>query len=113
MGELVQLIGNRIKTLRTARLLTQEELAEKAGLHFSYVGGLERGERNASLGSLEKIIVALGVSFEEFFQLGSHEIESEKNVLGEYYSLLIEKEAKSIHKSVKKILDVYKSLDKN
>lgn len=42
--------------------MTQEALAEKAELHYSYIGGVERGERNISLETLEKIIKALEIS---------------------------------------------------
>lgn len=45
--------------LRKAKGWTQEQLAEAAGLHYSYIGGIERGDRNISLETLEKIITGL------------------------------------------------------
>ena len=56
--------GEKIRTLRTARGLSQEALAEKAKLHRTYVGGIERGERNISLINIEKLAVALNVTVE-------------------------------------------------
>lgn len=61
-------VGQRIKTLRNERGLSQEKLALKADIDRTYLAGAEMGKRNLSLKSLDKIIRALGVSFEEFFQ---------------------------------------------
>ncbi|MEF2966618.1 helix-turn-helix transcriptional regulator [Paenibacillus sp. M1] len=65
---LLQLIGERIKQLRKEQGLTQEELAEKAGVNASYIGTVERGERNISIETLEKIIQGLGIPLELMFQ---------------------------------------------
>ena len=51
--------GQRVRQLRLAQHLTQESLAELAGLHPSYVGGIERGERNIGFDNLIKIARAL------------------------------------------------------
>jgi transcriptional regulator with XRE-family HTH domain len=52
--------GSRVRQLRLAHNLTQEGLAQRAGLHPTYVGGIERGERNLGLDSILKIARALG-----------------------------------------------------
>jgi transcriptional regulator with XRE-family HTH domain len=57
-----KLIGVRIRQLRTEQDLSQEELAEKSGLHRNYIGGVERGERNIALLNIVEIAHALGVS---------------------------------------------------
>ncbi len=54
--------GSAVRRLRKESRLSQEGLAEKAGLHRTYLGDIERGERNVSLINIERIARALGVS---------------------------------------------------
>lgn len=61
-------VGNRIKELRKIEGISQEKLAFKAELDRTYVAGVESGKRNLSIKSLEKILNALDISFEEFFE---------------------------------------------
>jgi transcriptional regulator with XRE-family HTH domain len=58
--------GERVRRAREARGWTQEKLAEEAGLDRTYVGGVERGERNIALLNMNKISVALGEGFAGF-----------------------------------------------
>lgn len=53
--------GDHLRKLRQKQGLTQEELAEKAGMHFTYVGQIERGLRNPSLINLRKLAKALKI----------------------------------------------------
>jgi transcriptional regulator with XRE-family HTH domain len=53
-------VGQNVRTFRKRLDLTQEELAEKAGLHWTYISGVERGRYNVSLDSLETLAKALG-----------------------------------------------------
>ena len=58
-------IGNNIRTIRQAKGLSQEKLAELANVHRTYIGMIERAEKNITLVSLEKIAMALEVSIKE------------------------------------------------
>jgi two-component system response regulator len=66
--ELKFLLGNAIKEQRNALGISQEELAARAGLHRTYVSEVERGERNPSIASIEKLAHALEVSFTSLFE---------------------------------------------
>jgi transcriptional regulator with XRE-family HTH domain len=59
---ILTLFGERVRTLRQARGLSQEALALAAGLDRTYIGGVERGERNISLINIQKIAHALETS---------------------------------------------------
>jgi transcriptional regulator with XRE-family HTH domain len=60
-GELARRIGRYLADYRRARGLSQEAFAEVLGFHRTYVGGLERGERNLSLRTVEHLADALNV----------------------------------------------------
>lgn len=61
-------LGQRIRELRRERRITQERLALTAGLNRAYVGYIERAERQASIETVEKLAVALGVELYECFR---------------------------------------------
>jgi transcriptional regulator with XRE-family HTH domain len=60
--------GIRMKAIREARGYSQERLAELAHLHRTYVGGVERGERNVSLVNIWRLADALDVNPSAFFE---------------------------------------------
>ena len=60
-SKLTSYIGKTIRTLRQNAGLSQEQFADKAGLHRTYVGSLERGERNPSVETLLRVAKALSV----------------------------------------------------
>jgi len=53
--------GERVRDLRKLKALSQEELAHRAGLHRTYIGMIERAEKNITLINIHKIATALGV----------------------------------------------------
>lgn len=57
--------AENIKNLRRAQNLSQEALADEAGLHRTYIGAVERGERNITLINANRIAEALGVKLSE------------------------------------------------
>ncbi|TMV45095.1 helix-turn-helix transcriptional regulator [Paenibacillus mesophilus] len=69
-NEALRFIGAKVRDIRKAKKLTQEQLADLAETHHSYIGAVERGERNVTIQSLEKIAVALDVDLYEFFEYG-------------------------------------------
>lgn len=60
-------VGLRIKELRGKLGISQEELAARANLDRTYITSVERGKRNISIGTLEKIVVQLNCSMHDFF----------------------------------------------
>ena len=68
MSELAKILGQRIRNYRTEKKLSQERLAELAGCHHTYIGQIERGEKNATIESIEKIASALNVSLSKLFE---------------------------------------------
>ena len=56
-----QRVAVNLRALRAERGISQEELAHRAGIHRTYVGSIERAERNVSIDSIERLSVALGV----------------------------------------------------
>jgi transcriptional regulator with XRE-family HTH domain len=66
--QFLQRLGDRVRERRLAMNLTQEALGEKCGLHRTFVGSVERGERNAAILSLRKIAKALRVTPDELLR---------------------------------------------
>jgi len=58
-------LGAAVRQLRTERDLSQEELGDRSGLHRNYIGGVERGERNAAWAALLRLAAGLGVPLAE------------------------------------------------
>lgn len=71
MEQLVNIVGANIKEIRKRKRMTQEELAEKCGLQTSYLAGVERGDRNITIQTLEKITVGLEIYAKDLFELES------------------------------------------
>ena len=63
------LFGRSVRALREERGYSQEQLAERAGLHRNYVGGIERGERNVAIENIAKLAKALSVRSRDLFDL--------------------------------------------
>ncbi|MGA2402503.1 MAG: helix-turn-helix transcriptional regulator [Syntrophobacteraceae bacterium] len=60
--------GQRMRTLRVAKGLSQEEFAANCGLDRTYISGVERGRRNISLKNIEVVAQSLGVKISELFE---------------------------------------------
>ena len=68
MSDIAKTVGKRLRSYRTGQGLSQEKLAERAGLHPTYIGQVERGEKNLTIESLEKITSALDVPMANVFE---------------------------------------------
>ncbi|MFB5561275.1 helix-turn-helix domain-containing protein [Bacillus cereus] len=71
MSDFLKLVGENIRFLRKKRGLTQEELAERINLQQAYIGGVERGERNISMLTLQKIALGLEISPDKILNFGN------------------------------------------
>lgn len=67
MLDIVTYFGEWVRAERLRQGLSQEKLAEKAGLHRTYIGMVERAEKNVTLRNMEKIANALGVTVSDIF----------------------------------------------
>ena len=109
MSDIAKIIGQRIRSYRTKKGLSQEKLAELAGCHPTYIGQLERGEKNATLESVEKIASAMDISLSELFdKLGK---SGGNNIAAKCYDLVASKneaEQKQLYKMLQE-MDKYKN----
>ena len=91
MSDISKILGQRIRNYRTANSLSQEKLAELSGCHPTYIGQIERGEKNATIESIEKISAALKISLSKLFEkIGTQENEA-RNIPLECYEFLSSK----------------------
>ena len=61
--------GKKVREKRLQKGISQEKLAEKAGVHRTYIGMIERGEKNITLGNIEKIAKALEIPLDKLMSL--------------------------------------------
>ncbi len=115
LANLASHVGARIRLLRKNRGLTQEQLGEKVQQPQSYIGAIERGEKNISLDTLERIVVALGVEPGDLFvsylrRTKKDELEKDKHI--DAISLLLRnRPLNEVHIISNLVADVLKALD--
>lgn len=68
-GDIRERFGFAVKDRRDALKLTQEELADRAGIHRTYLSDIERGARNVSLLNIERLAAAMSIRISELFRL--------------------------------------------
>lgn len=94
MNNTIKLIGQRIRNYRVQQKLSQEKLAELSGCHHTYIGQIERGEKNATVESIAKIASALEISLSKLFENLNDHADDSKNIPGECYEFLSSKTQK-------------------
>lgn len=111
MSEIAKAVGQRIRNYRTNQGLSQEKLAELSGCHPTYIGQLERGEKNATLESIEKIALALNVPLSTLFEKLGGQKESSPDIPLTCYEFLSAKSHEEQDQLYKILLemDKYKS----
>ena len=104
-----EFIGKKIKEYRKINKFTQETLGEKAGFHYSYIGQVERGEKEPSLKALNKIADALGVGVDKL--LIDYDLSSEASIkISNITDLLLnrdEKELEMIYTLLKDLTQIF------
>lgn len=68
MSYIASVVGERLRNYRLQAGYSQDSLAERAGLHPTYIGQVERGEKNATLESVKKIADALNLPLQKLFE---------------------------------------------
>jgi transcriptional regulator with XRE-family HTH domain len=107
MSTINTLIGERLRTFRKKQGLSQDKLAEKAGLHNTYIGQVERGEKNITMESLQKIVNALEISFEELFR-NVNTAQTPNSIPADCYNMILSRPTKEqllIKEVITKIFD--------
>lgn len=110
MSQILVQVGKRIRQIRKDRNLSQQALAEKCGFTFSYIGGVERAEKNISLLNLEKIANALEVGVHQFF-IYSYQYENltaKEQLIQELVSMLIEQDSQTIEMAKNILTEILK-----
>lgn len=106
MSKLSIKIGQRIRNYRLRQKLSQEELSEKCGLHPTYIGQVERGEKNATLESISKITDGLSISLSTLFE----NIEDYRDERSNNYPAMAYDLVQSVSESVQeKIITIIKT----
>jgi len=66
--KILEKFGQKVREERLKQNLSQEELADRAGVHRTYIGMIERAEKNITLLNIEKISKALGISISKLLE---------------------------------------------
>jgi transcriptional regulator with XRE-family HTH domain len=109
-GNILKLTGAAIRSLRTDRGLSQEELGERADFHFSYIGKMERGEVNITLINLERIAAALDVGLHQIFpfSISDEGLTEKENQINQLVGLLKSQELENVIKAKNIIQELLK-----
>lgn len=79
MKEILNCLGKTLRTIRKQKGMTQEKLAFEAGLHPTYIGQIERGEKNITITNLKIIVDCLGINLSELFYI--YECQEKNSVI--------------------------------
>jgi XRE family transcriptional regulator, regulator of sulfur utilization len=109
MESVLRNVGNMIRDIRKSRGWSQEQLAEIAGTKHSDIGQIERGERNVTLRTLEKVAHTLGV---EVYSLFEYEIQSKlaekKYLITQIINILADMPENDLEKTLRILETIYR-----
>jgi len=71
MSDIMERFSKRIRDMRQLRGVSQEQLALKAGINVSFLGQIERGTKKPTIDTIDKLLEALDISYQEFFDFES------------------------------------------
>ena len=108
MSEIAKTVGQRIRNYRTQLGYSQEKLAELSGCHPTYIGQLERGEKNATLESIDKVASSLKISLSKLFENLGGESTNERNIPLECYEFLLTKSQEEQEQIIKILIEMDK-----
>lgn len=111
MSDIAKSIGIRIRNYRNQLGISQDKLAELSGCHPTYIGQIERGEKNATIESIAKIALALNISLSRLFEKIEDISSNKRNIPLACYDLIsskTEKEQEQIFKILVE-LEAYKN----
>ena len=94
--ELLKSIGKRIQFIREKRGFTQEQLEERTGVNTKYISAIERGQKNATVKTLQKIAKGLGIELYELFLLPK-DLAAEKAAKKAIESLIKDADVKTLN----------------
>lgn len=113
MSDIRKLFGNRVREYRKSQGISQEELGERANLHYTYIGAIERGEQNLSLQSIEKVAKGLGVSLDRLFKFKPIKPKPQSVVLRtEIINLLKRKDTKTLRLTIKILKNIFELVER-
>ena len=104
MSDIAEAVGKRIYAIRTSKRMKRDTLAELSGLHPTYIGQLERGEKNATLTTLESVSSALNVPLERFVEYITPGDSAEESIPNQCYNMILEQTPRT-QKRLQMILD--------
>ena len=107
MSDIKEIFGQRVRHYRKKAGISQEQLAELCDLHPTYIGQLERGEKNASLETIMRVSAGLNISPEILFEkIG---VEADETIPQQIYNLVLslsEDKQKEMYEIVKRICEI-------
>lgn len=106
MSDIKNTVGHRLWLRRRELALSQEQVAERAGVHPTYIGQVERGEKNPTITSVAKICAALDYPMEQLFEkiIITDEADDATRIPKECFDLILEQK-KEDQEMLQKILE--------